>query len=47
MSLVITVEPAEEPVTTAEAKDHMRVDTSDDDTLIDGLITASRLYAEN
>jgi len=35
-----------EPVTTAYAKDHLRVDISDDDTYIGNLITAARLYCE-
>lgn len=38
---------AVEPVTTAEAKAHCKVDTSDDDTLIAALITAAREYAEH
>lgn len=47
MSLVVSSDPATNPVTTAEAKSHMRIDTSDDDTLIDGLVGAATLYAEN
>ena len=35
-----------EPVTLQEAKDHLRVDTTDDDALIRALITAAREYAE-
>jgi uncharacterized phiE125 gp8 family phage protein len=35
-----------ELMTTAEAKAHLRVDISDDDSLIDGLITASRMEVE-
>jgi uncharacterized phiE125 gp8 family phage protein len=35
-----------EPVTTAYAKDHLRVDITDDDTLIGNLVTAARLYCE-
>jgi len=35
-----------EPVTLAYAKNHVRVDISDDDTLIGNLITAAREYAE-
>lgn len=38
--------PASEPITTAEAKTHCRVSTSADDTYIDTLITAARLYVE-
>ena len=44
--LTVTSEPSEEPVTTSEAKQHLRVDTSDDDTYIDGLITAARQHVE-
>lgn len=39
--------PAVEPVTTAEAKSHMRVGTTDDDTLIGNLITAVRQHTES
>ena len=35
-----------EPVTVAYAKDHLRVDITDDDTYIGNLITAARLYCE-
>ena len=35
-----------EPVTTAYAKTHLRVDISDDDTLIGNLVTAAREYCE-
>jgi uncharacterized phiE125 gp8 family phage protein len=38
---------ADEPVSTATAKLFLRVDIADDDTLIGGLITAARQYAEN
>jgi uncharacterized phiE125 gp8 family phage protein len=38
--------PATEPVTTQEYKDHLRVDITTDDTLIDGLGTAAREWAE-
>lgn len=47
MSLVLDTPPASEPITTAEAKSHLRVDISDDDTLIDSLVTAARVHVEN
>lgn len=46
MSLALTTGPTSEPVTTAEAKTHLRVDISDDDTYIGTLITAARQYCE-
>ena len=36
-----------EPITRAEAKVHLRVDHTDDDSYIDGLITTARLKAES
>jgi uncharacterized phiE125 gp8 family phage protein len=39
--------PAAEPVTLTLAKQHLRVDFSDDDALITGLITTARQFAEN
>ncbi len=47
MGLNITVEPVLEPITTAEAKTHLRVDLSDEDEYIDTLIVTSRQFAEN
>lgn len=38
--------PAAEPVTLTEAKSHLRVDFTDDDTLITSLIIAARQHAE-
>lgn len=43
---VIVSAPASEPVTTSEAKDHLRVDLSTDDTLIGNLVTAARTWIE-
>lgn len=38
--------PLVEPISTAEAKTHLRVDTSTEDSYIDGLITISRQLCE-
>lgn len=46
-SYQITSQPATEPITTAEAKAHLRVDFSDEDTYIDTLITTARKYCES
>ncbi|HEX5998051.1 MAG TPA: head-tail connector protein [Hyphomicrobiaceae bacterium] len=46
MSLLLTAGPAVEPVTLAEAKVHLRVDTDVEDTLIASLIVTSRLHVE-
>lgn len=45
-ALTQTAAPENEPVTTAEAKLHLRVDHSTDDDLIDILITAARRLVE-
>ena len=46
MPLVLTAGPAVEPVTLAEAKAHLRVDGTAEDTLIASLIVTSRLHVE-
>lgn len=47
LSFAITVPPAVEPVSLAQAKQHLRVDFPDDDLLIAALITAARQWAEH
>lgn len=46
MALVLTSGPPSEPVTVAEARAHLRVDTPQEDTLIASLILAARLHVE-
>lgn len=46
MALALTSGPAEEPVTVAEAKAHLRIDGSAEDILIASLIVTSRLHVE-
>jgi uncharacterized phiE125 gp8 family phage protein len=46
MPLVLTSGPAVEPVTLAEAKAHLRVDGTAEDTLIASLSVTSRLHVE-
>ena len=46
MSLKRTTDATSEPITTAEAKTHLRVDTSDDDTYIGTLIASARNWCE-
>jgi Phage gp6-like head-tail connector protein len=46
MPIVVVTPPSEEPVSLSEAKLHLRVDASNDDTLIQSLISAVRQHAE-
>jgi uncharacterized phiE125 gp8 family phage protein len=45
-SLRKITEPTSEPLTVAEAKQHLRVEHSDDDSIIENLITSAREYVE-
>ncbi|MBV1693727.1 MAG: head-tail connector protein [Hyphomicrobiales bacterium] len=46
MSLLLTSGPIVEPVSLAEARAHLRIDTTDEDAYIASLITTSRLHIE-
>lgn len=46
VDLITITAPTDEPVTTAEAKDHLRVTHTDDDAYIDALISTARQYVE-
>jgi uncharacterized phiE125 gp8 family phage protein len=45
-NVTLVTAPASEPVSVSTAKDHLRVDIADDDTLIGALITAAREFCE-
>src|SRR5205085_7972655 len=46
-SLSLVSPPANEPVSLDEAKEHLRVTSTDQDNLIRHLISAARIYCEN
>ena len=46
MALVLTAAPAAEPISVAEAKAHLRIDTDDEDTLLAALIGSARAFIE-
>ncbi len=46
MPLQLLTPPTAEPLSLAQAKQHLRVTTTDEDALISGLIAASRAYAQ-
>lgn len=45
-SLTNSVAPADEPITTDEARDHLRISHTSENPLIDAYIKAARLYVE-
>jgi uncharacterized phiE125 gp8 family phage protein len=47
MGLKLVMAPSEEPVSLAEVKAYLRIDGTDFDTLLTGLIKAAREYCEN
>lgn len=47
MTLRVVTAPAVQPVSLSEMKEHLRIDTTDEDVLIEALIEAAASYAEN
>lgn len=43
----VTSGPSSEPITLAKLKEHLKVETGDEDTLLDTYITAARSYIES
>ena len=43
MTMILVTPPASEPVSLAEAKSFLKLDSGDDDTLIDTLIATARV----
>ena len=46
LMLTLSAAPSTEPISTAEAKSHLRVDVSDDDTLIGTIVASARRACE-
>jgi uncharacterized phiE125 gp8 family phage protein len=46
MALVLTSAPSVEPISLAEAKAHLRIDSEDEDALLASLIATARTYVE-
>lgn len=46
MSLTISVQPTEEPISTDEAREHLRISHTSENSLIDAYINVARLFAE-
>lgn len=47
MGLILQTAPATEPVSSAEAKAHCKIEVTEDDTLVASLITAARQHVES
>lgn len=45
-SLIQITDPSHEPISVADAKDYLRIDSTDQDAVIGGLITAARIEVE-
>lgn len=47
MALVLTSGPAQEPLTLADVKAHLRIDSTNEDVLLSSLLLTSRLHIES